>query len=583
MGRAAGGGWLFPGAAGLVVWLAIGALAGAQAARTGAPGRDPRAASAAGWVEDFAHGAAGWGLEGALRPGGHTREPIEQAPSVVLRPGGWMTHALPAGGVAVSLDVLLRPRTSLEVAVRPGGGWVLSRSGGAAVSVSGFGAHARLRGRPWRSGGWRHLELVTGAGAGLALDGRRVAGGPPGGATLALRSRRGALDVAAVVASARSAPSGLLLERLTEVHAHLRARSFPVAQTAGGRLVLGRGWTIGFWPGALWQASELAPTTSLFSGWALPATLSVMGHEREDTHDLGFIYGTSAQAAYDRLCAGPGGGGRPAACGRLRSSALTAARSLVGLAGTNAAAGMLPTRARGCAQGCRGPGQADTIVDSMMNLPILLWARDQTGDPRFAQVASRSARRVAQLLVRPDGSTIQSVHVGRADGRVVLKHTHQGISASSTWARGQGWAVYGFAQTATALRDPGLLQVAERTAQYVAGHLPASGVPRWDYAAGPGAPVDVSAGAITAAGLFALARGCAALPGTCAQGERWAPLGRRMLAAALGRARTAAPIGYLGDEVYDLHSHTAWKRRAELVFGLHYALDALNRQSAAGP
>ncbi|TMK40150.1 MAG: hypothetical protein E6G56_09140, partial [Actinobacteria bacterium] len=52
MGRAAGGGWLFPGAAGLVVWLAIGALAGAQAARTGAPGRDPRAASAAGWVED---------------------------------------------------------------------------------------------------------------------------------------------------------------------------------------------------------------------------------------------------------------------------------------------------------------------------------------------------------------------------------------------------------------------------------------------------------------------------------------------------------------------------------------------------
>jgi hypothetical protein len=269
-------------------------------------------------------------------------------------------------------------------------------------------------------------------------------------------------------------------------------------------------------------------------------------------------------------------------CRRLKASALTAARSLVRLAATNAAAGMLPTRARGCAQGCSGPGQADTIVDSTMNVAILLWARDRTGDARFSEVASRSARRVAQLLVRPDGSTIQSVHVRRADGRVLLEHTHQGISASSTWARGQGWAVYGFAQTAAGLRDPGLLRVAERTAEYVAGHLPASAIPRWDYAAGQGAPSDVSAGVITAAGLFALARGCAGLPGACAHGERWAPLARRMLAAALGRARSAPPIGYLGDQVYDLHGHSAWKRRAELVLGLHYALDALNRQAGAG-
>jgi hypothetical protein len=270
-------------------------------------------------------------------------------------------------------------------------------------------------------------------------------------------------------------------------------------------------------------------------------------------------------------------------CGRLRTSALTAARTLVRLAGTNAAAGTLPTRARGCAQGCAGPGQADTIVDSIMNVEILLWARDQTGDARFAGVASRHAHRLAGLLVRPDGSTIQSVHVRRADGGVLLKHTHQGLSASSTWARGQGWAVYGFAQTAAGLRDAGLLRVAERTAEYVAGHLPASGVTRWDYAAGPGAPVDVSAAVITAAGLFALARGCVALPGTCVHGERWAPLGRRMLAAALGRARSDPPIGYLGDQVYDMRSASAWKRSAELTLGLHYALDALNRQAGAGP
>ena len=49
--------------------------------------------------------------------------------------------------------------------------------------------------------------------------------------------------------------------------------------------------------------------------------------------------------------------------------------------------------------------------------------------------------------------------------------------------------MYGFAQAASDLHDRGLLRVALRAARYVATHLPAGGIPRWDYDAPPGAPV----------------------------------------------------------------------------------------------
>lgn len=53
--------------------------------------------------------------------------------------------------------------------------------------------------------------------------------------------------------------------------------------------------------------------------------------------------------------------------------------------------------------------------------------------------------------------------------------------------------------SAQATGDRRLLELAERTAAYVARHLPASGVSPYDYNAPPGAASDVSAGATTAA------------------------------------------------------------------------------------
>jgi hypothetical protein len=177
-------------------------------------------------------------------------------------------------------------------------------------------------------------------------------------------------------------------------------------------------------------------------------------------------------------------------------------------------------------------------------------------------------------MVRDDGSTFQSVHFRRSDGTVLKRHTHQGFSDDGTWSRGQAWAIFGFAQTAATLDDAPSLATAERTAAYFADRLPASGLPLYDFAAPASAPVDVSAAAIAAAGLYRLDAACAQLGG-CASPARWRPLADALVTAALSRVRSRPPLGFLGDQVYTYGGSWDWDEDAELVFGLDYALEAV--------
>jgi hypothetical protein len=217
----------------------------------------------------------------------------------------------------------------------------------------------------------------------------------------------------------------------------------------------------------------------------------------------------------------------------------------------------------------------------MMNLGLLGWAWAERRAPKYREVALRHARALEPLLVRADGSTAQSVLASRVDGHVISVGTRQGYSDTSTWSRGQGWAVYGYADTAARFRDRALVAVAERTAAYVEGRLPASGIPPYDYDAPDPAPTDTSAGMITAAGALRLAQACTTLRGACGSSpDRWRRLGTRMLRASLGRVSRRPPIGKLGDQVYSLGGSAAWDDRGEYSFGLHYAFDAVRRERA---
>ncbi|MGI8411842.1 MAG: hypothetical protein ACR2LV_03860 [Solirubrobacteraceae bacterium] len=460
----------------------------------------------------------------------------------------------------MSFDVRLAPDTTLDVGLgSAGAALVLSRAAAGSPILSAGGRSFYLH-RPagWLGGGWRHVEV---SGDRLAIDGRSLPLSPVSSSATAMTVRvaRGRAQLAALIISSGSAPGSLLLHRVAELHARIPPRQFPLGAGSSDRLhYASTYWTSGFWPGALWQAAAIAPGGGMFAGWALAATIGHFGQEHSDTHDVGFMYGESSLAAWRALCRSSR---RPEAlCARLKRSVLAAAGELVALAAGNRRAGTIPTDGTS--------RQADTIIDSMMNIAILTWASRATGNPAYARLAARHAHVVASLLVRPDGSTAQSVNFDRASGRVLFVSTHQGLSNTSTWSRGQGWAVYGFAQIASDLHDRRLLGVALRTAGYVASHLPSGGIPRWDYDAPAGAPLDVSVGVITAAGLMQLATACRSMPGACTRPARWVVLAHRMLAAALTRAASQPPLGFLGSQVLNEHGRGCWCDGGELIFGL---------------
>ena len=258
---------------------------------------------------------------------------------------------------------------------------------------------------------------------------------------------------------------------------------------------------------------------------------------------------------------------REALCSRLKRSVIAASNELLALAATNSRAGTIPTNSYG--------PDADTIVDSMMNIAILPWATRLSGNPAYSRVALRHARRVAALLVRRDGSTIQAVNFDRATGRVAVVRHPPGDLGSEHLVAGRGLGALRVRGGRVGAAGPGACcGVASRIAGYVRAHLPASGVPLWDYDARPGAPVDVSAGVITAAGLLHLAAACRQLEPPCSAAGGWVSLSRRMLSGALRYASARPPLGLLRGQVLNERAG-GWADGGELMFGVTYALEAL--------
>src|SRR5690606_33675868 len=87
-------------------------------------------------------------------------------------------------------------------------------------------------------------------------------------------------------------------------------------------------------------------------------------------------------------------------------------------------------------------------------------------------------------------------------------NTAQGFAGNSSWARGQAWAIYGFALNYRYTRDESLLTASQRCADYFLNHLPQNHVVYWDLVFGDGSdqPRDSSSAAIAVCGLQEMAR-----------------------------------------------------------------------------
>jgi len=148
------------------------------------------------------------------------------------------------------------------------------------------------------------------------------------------------------------------------------------------------------------------------------------------------------------------------------------------------------------------------IIDNMMNLELLFEATRISGDSTYHNIAVNHANTTLKNQFRADNSTVHVVVYDTLKGNVKEKVTHQGFSDDSSWARGQGWAIYGYTMAYRYTRDQKYLDQAMKTASFYLDHprLPQDGIPYWDFddPAIPDSPRDVSAATVVASALVEL-------------------------------------------------------------------------------
>lgn len=156
------------------------------------------------------------------------------------------------------------------------------------------------------------------------------------------------------------------------------------------------------------------------------------------------------------------------------------------------------------------PGWA--IIDCMMNIPLLFWASQVTGDPRYKHIATKHADTVLKYGVRQDGSTCHILSFDPESGAFIEPIGGQGYAPMSAWSRGNSWALHGFALAYRYTGEARYLEAAKRVAHYFIAALPEDRVPYWDFRLDSldGEPRDSSAAAIAASGLLEIAE---AVPG----------------------------------------------------------------------
>ncbi len=147
-----------------------------------------------------------------------------------------------------------------------------------------------------------------------------------------------------------------------------------------------------------------------------------------------------------------------------------------------------------------------TMMDSMMNAPLLFWASLVTGDSKYADAALRHVKTTADHLIRPDSSSFHHYQFDLKTHAPLHGVTLQGRADDSTWSRGHAWGIYGFPIAYSYRPEPFIKEVHHDIACFMLNHLPEDSIPYWDYDFVSGdEPRDSSAGVISACGFLEMA------------------------------------------------------------------------------
>lgn len=250
-------------------------------------------------------------------------------------------------------------------------------------------------------------------------------------------------------------------------------------------------WTNGFWGGILWLLYQDTGDER----YVQTARISEERMEKcfEDYyglhHDVGFMFMPTAVADY-----------------RLTGNANS---RKIGMHAANLLAGRFNPAGRFIR--AWNDLQEDTrgwvIIDCMFNLSLLYWASEESGDPRFKQMAMMHADTVMEHFVRKDGSVNHIVEFNPETGEKVRELGGQGYGEGSSWTRGQGWALYGFMISYLHTGRQEYLDTAKRVAHYCMANIPADGILPVDFRQPAEPAYEDSCGAcVIAGGLLELAK-----------------------------------------------------------------------------
>ena len=253
-------------------------------------------------------------------------------------------------------------------------------------------------------------------------------------------------------------------------------------------------WTNGFWGGLMWimyaaTGNEEYKKTAIRSEELMDKAFSDI---QKLHHDVGFMWHILSGANY-----------------RLTGDTASRNRNLI-------AAMTLASRFKengGYIRAWNGKwfgldNDGWTIIDCMMNIPLLYWASSELGDDRFTQIAISHADMSMRDHVREDGSMNHIVVHDTVTGEMLETLGGQGYGVGSTWSRGEAWGLYGFILSYMHTGEARYLDTAKKIANYfITNVADTDWLPLVDFRA-PEEPVlyDSTAGAIAACGLIEIAR-----------------------------------------------------------------------------
>lgn len=270
--------------------------------------------------------------------------------------------------------------------------------------------------------------------------------------------------------------------------------SFPRSATSDGltKKVTSKDWTSGFFPGSLWYTYQLTNDEKYLEKAKDWTVLIEQEKNNNCTHDMGFkvfcSFGNGYKVIKDTI---------------YKKIIIKSAQTLA-------------TRYNAKIQAIKSWDFGKdkwifpVIIDNMMNLELLFEAAKYSKDSTYKYIAYQHAKTTLKNHFRPDNSTFHVVDYDTTSGNARNKLTHQGFADTSSWARGQAWAVYGCTMVYRYTKDVLFLSQAKKTANFFINHsnLPNDGIPYWDFNAPkiPNELRDASAAAIMASALIELNR-----------------------------------------------------------------------------